>query len=230
SFASFQPPELTFHLRGPSDSYREPPRSLRRRVASIMERPLFPWPPSLTESPTLTDISDFGYPDETDRYQNTTAQPIAASAGPMSYDADISMLQDSVNLPSSQVASYQPAMAGNNASFLQNPVGQYPYPEPSNYQQNAWVNQQQPQLSNVAFQSVAQLGTQNPGSVNYQINTLVNQQHPELFGGVFESVVQMGMQNHVDELTDGIVGPVNDDVIEPRYVTQNRQAHGAPYT
>ncbi|RAK90740.1 hypothetical protein BO79DRAFT_215744 [Aspergillus costaricaensis CBS 115574] len=150
------------------------------------------------------------------KINNTTAQPVAASAGPMSYDADISMLQDSVNLPSSQVASYQPAMAGNNASFLQNPVGQYPYPEPSNYQQNVWVNQQQPQLSNVAFQSVAQLGTQNPGFVNYQINTLVNQQHPELFGGVFESVVQMGMQNHVDELTDGIIGPVNDEMIEPR--------------
>ncbi|RAH53710.1 hypothetical protein BO85DRAFT_462742 [Aspergillus piperis CBS 112811] len=95
-----------------------------------MERPLFPWPTSLTESPTLTELSDFDYPDETDHYLNTTAQPVAASAGPMSYGADILMLQDS------------------------NAVGQYTYPGPSNYQPNTWVNQQQPELFSGVFESV----------------------------------------------------------------------------
>ncbi|GAA89132.1 hypothetical protein AKAW_07246 [Aspergillus luchuensis IFO 4308] len=119
-----------------------------------MERPLFPWPTSLTESPTLTDLSDLDYPDETDHYLNTTAQPVAASAGPMSYGADILMLQDGVYLPSSQGAPYQPAIPENNTPFLQNAVGQYTYPGPSNYQPNTWVNQQQPELFSGVFESV----------------------------------------------------------------------------
>ncbi|KAL3256131.1 hypothetical protein ABHI18_007828 [Aspergillus niger] len=128
-----------------------------------MESFIFPWLTTLDGDLIPTNPADFTSSDESLPYLNATAYPVAASAGPMSYRTDIFLPQYGAIFPSFQPAPYQQAVQAVSTPSFQSPIGQYLYPGPIGDRPNAWVNQQQPESSNIEFGSVVQTGMLNQG-------------------------------------------------------------------